>query len=230
MPGKPKRVCGSYPSSVHARLAGLYSDRFGREAITIDYSDGTFRTEIRGVMFRGSLDELCPVVPLPPGAPFVLYEANGLCSCTFEWALPVTLDGPARLRAARLACTLRIGDPEDMNQELRLVLHEDAPVVAAVATDHNFEAAMWELTRGSLPPGVSLRACATCRIAEYRPYVGSSFLGDLGCCRGNRAELAAARAAHSKPALARAYDNRTERVLETHVCPDYSARTPPVSI
>jgi hypothetical protein len=215
---------------VHARLPGFYSDRFGREAITIDYSEGTFRTEIRGVTFSGSLGELCPEVPLPPGAPFVLYEANDLCSCTFEWTLPVTLDGPAYLRAGRLACTLRIGEPEDMYEELRLVLHEDdAPIVAAVVTDGNFENAMWELTRKSLPPGVSLRACATCQIAEYRPYEGSTFLGGLGCCRGNRAELVAARAARGLAALARAYDNRTECVLETHVCPDYSARTPPVS-
>ena len=215
---------------MHARLSGFYSDRFGREAITIDYSEGTCRTEIRGVAFRGCLDELCPEDPLPPGAPFVLYEADDLCSCTFEWTLPVLLDGPTHVRAAELACTLRIGDPEDMHQELRLVLREDgAAIVAAVITEYNFEDGMWQLTRQSLPPGVSLRACATCRLADYHVYTGSPFFGGLGCFRGNQAELLAARAARSKPALARAWTNQTERVLETHICPDYSARTPPVS-
>ncbi len=174
--GSQKRFCASYHSSVHARLSGFYSDRFGREAITIDYSEGTCRTEIRGVAFRGCLDELCPEDPLPPGAPFVLYEADDLCSCTFEWTLPVLLDGPARVRAAELACTLRIGEPEDIDQELRLVLREDgAAIVAAVITDHNFEDGMWQLTRQSLPPGVSLRACSTCRLAGQP--------GDQACLR-----------------------------------------------
>jgi hypothetical protein len=215
---------------VHARLPGFYSDRFGREEITIDYSEETWRTEIRGVAFRGSLDELRPEDPLPPGAPFVLYEADDLCSCTLEWMLPVLLDGATGVRVAELACTLIIGDPEDMSQELRLVLRENgAAIVAAVITDHNFEDAMRQLTRQSLPRGVSLRACATCRLAGYHVYSGSPFFGGLGCFRGNQAELFAAQAARSKPALARAWNNQTERVLETHICSDYTARTPPVS-
>jgi hypothetical protein len=214
---------------VHARFSGFYSDRFGREAIAIDYSEARFHALIRGAAFSGLLDELRPVRPLPPDAPFVFYESYGasyLSSCTFEWTMPVLLDGPAHVRAAEIACTLRIGEPEDTSQELRLVLREGGAIVAAVITEANFEDGMSQLTRESLPRGVSLRACATCRLAGYHAGEGSPFLGGLGCFRGSQAEFLAAR---GKPARGRMWENRTEYVLETHICPEYSARTPPVS-
>jgi hypothetical protein len=204
-----------------ARWAGSYADAAGRECISVEVSGNAVSAQIRGITFVGrALNDLAPVTALAADTSFTLYY-EALCACTFDWTMPVSLDTPDGVREADMVCVLTLGEPPGRggtyDENLSLSLSYDGADAATTGPHDLFETAIADLA-AKLPPGVSLRACATCELSAYPPIRASEFFGGLACFRDNQATFLAAA---STSDLHQIWHTRTEFVLETYLCPEF---------
>lgn len=207
------------------KFPGTFRDRLGEDAVTIEYDGASLRTEVRGVPFAGSdFDSLSPERPLSEEERGRVVLAHGdLCACTLDWAMPLNIIHDDQLVAATLRCALVLGEPDARGQlaEERLVLHLASPLGELRSSGRSgwFEDELLEL-QSELPSGAFLKSCIMCAHSDYSP-AGHGLWGWMACFRGNKEAYAAV---DSKVDLFEIWDTATERVAETHVCPEFQLR------
>ncbi len=208
----------TYPAS--------YTDRFGEEQITIK-NDGKFlRTVISGVEFVGSdFDSLRPVgdmAELPANT--LTFNADSLCSCTFELDMPLPIWMDDTPITGSLHVRLVLGDPapnggiDKEYLELELKIAND--VIRSRVRGY-FEDALLDI-QSKLPDGVYMLACINCAFSEYSPF-GSGLFGSMACFRDNKEGYLQVK---SKDDIFTIWPTMTEFVQETYLCPEFARRVP----
>ncbi len=203
----------------------LYRDASGELATTITNDGNTLRMSLGGVDFEGSDFEGFAVVRSETAEALARFTMApyDLCSCSLEFAMPVTLVTEEGEQLAYLEARLTIGPPDPRGGhpggQLSLTL-----VVGALRIGHEtgggwFEQEFLEIAK-ALPSGWFLKTCFGCAWSDYWP-AGTSNFGSMTCYRNNQSGYLAVRSKRDLFQLARG-----QTVQETHLCPEFERRKP----
>src|SRR6266511_1057072 len=203
-----------------------YKDRFCEEKTVIQNDGKTLRMFLRGVMFTGSMfDDFEPSITEKAKLTSFSMNAGALCSYQLDCQIPISvvmLDKPIE---GILQAHIEVGDPAP-NGGVNLELVQLALTVAddsftSSGTHGWFDDELLEI-EASLPEGIFLKCCHTCAFSDYHP-VGSGTFGGLACFRDHKQAYLALK---GKAALMHFFNNRTEYVQETYLCPEFEKRVP----
>jgi hypothetical protein len=211
------------------RWPGRYTDRHGSEEIVFE-SDGRelIRTTIRGVRFEGdTMDDLGALGGEPPERMFS-FRDGALYFCLLEWetSVPVDVRGSG-VRPGTLHCVLRLGDPAGPRpgpdlQILTTTLRLDGYEFSSGTLRYDFEEALRDIQR-ALPRAARLRACVSCAWSDYSP-LGNGMMAGLACFRDVKDRYRRVDAKHGPTGIFALWDDLTEFVQETWLCPEFEHR------
>ena len=177
-----------------------YTDSQGSEDTIISNDGRMLRVRIRGIEFSGTnFDSFEPSEEVT-AAQLSLFtlEHNELCSCRFEFEIPILmshLDSPSN---GTLSVVLILGDPRPTG---------------------GIEDELLEI-QSQLPPDVYMKTCINCLYSDYSP-AGHGAFGCMLCFRNLKSEyLAVKTKSDFWPVL-----NCTDIcVQETYLCPEFTRR------
>jgi hypothetical protein len=209
-----------------------YKDRLGEVVTTVSNDGGTLTMVVRGVLFRGTdFDGFEPQGVSDPAelASFAFLHGS-LCFCVIEADIPVPVVTPAGVVDALLTFALDLGEPLPTGQmdreRLKLRLAVNSQTYSSGGGTGWFEGEMLDLQE-RLPPGTFLKACINCAFSDYSPY-GHGLFGTMICFRANKAGYQALPSGEdfSKDDYFAVMDTVSDRVQETHLCPEFERRAP----
>jgi len=209
----------------------VYKDAHGEDPATIVNDGKSLRLVVRNVEFTGDdLDGLEPTVGWghPDVESFPQHWVRGapadLCDFALEWDMRVPVQVDSTVVEAVLHAQLEIGPPQEKYvadlEKLKLTLHLGGTAYESRGVSGWFDDGMLDL-RKMLPPGVFIRTCHSCQYSDY-PVAGYGLFGALLCFRDRKSEYLAT---INKAAFTHVMMDYTERVQETHFCPEFDLRT-----
>lgn len=202
-----------------------YTDSQGSEDTIISNDGRMLRVRIRGIEFSGTnFDSFEPSEEVT-AAQLSLFtlEHNELCSCRFEFEIPILmshLDSPSN---GTLSVVLILGDPRPTGgidrEELQITLTCEWGRFSGSGKSGWFEDELLEI-QSQLPPDVYMKTCINCLYSDYSP-AGHGAFGCMLCFRNLKSEyLAVKTKSDFWPVL-----NCTDIcVQETYLCPEFTRR------
>ncbi|AKT41601.1 DUF6304 family protein [Chondromyces crocatus] len=204
-----------------------YRDLQGDIETTIENDGATLRMSLCGVDFEGNDFDSFEVVSSTAPADLSRFSFAGgtLCSCLFEFEIPVIVAVDAGELRGTLEARLRLGSAHATGgideESLHLVLVVGDLRLESEGRSGWFEDELLDLQR-RLPSHWFLKTCFGCGLSDYSP-VGHGLFGGLACFRDNKLGY---RSVRTKDELFRIWDTMTAFVQETHLCPEFERRTP----
>jgi hypothetical protein len=208
----------------------VYRDTQGEIHTTLANDRKTLKMRLGAVEFAGDDLDAFEAVGQPGQdalSRFTL-DANGsLCAFSLDFAIPVLILAGAGEERGQLGVHLEVGRPRPaprggvLDETLRLELAVGGRSFSSRGASGWFEDELLDIQR-ALPDGWRLKMCFGCAFSDYSP-AGHGLFGGLACFRGNKtAYLAVKSKADFWPVL----KTMTERVQETHLCPEFEVRKP----
>ena len=158
----------------------------------------------------------------------VIGPDGALYFCLLEWETPLPVDvRGSGVRPAMLHCLLRLGDPAGPRpgpdlQNLTTTLHLDGHEFRSGRMRYDFEEALRDIQR-ALPRAARLRACVSCAWSDYSP-LGNGLRAGLACFRDAKDRYRRVDAKHGPTGIFAIWDDLTEFVQETWLCPEFEHR------
>ena len=204
----------------------IYSDKFGEEKTIIQNDGKTLRMSLRGVMFSGSMfDDFEPSNIEEAKLALFPMHFGTLCSYKLDCQIPISIVMFDKEIKGILQTHIELGDPAPNGgvnlERVRLALTIVNQSFTSSGTHGWFDDELLEI-EASLPDGIFMKCCHTCAFSDYHP-AGSGTFGGLACFRDHKQEYLALK---GKTSLMHFFNNRTENVQETYLCPEFEKRIP----
>jgi hypothetical protein len=204
------------------RFPGRYRDRYGEEEVIFEGNGRSIRVTIRGIVFEGiDFDDLVPVKARDVAlASQFTFAGDSLSACEIELEIRLPVFTPHGEVPAMLWAVLVLGQQRP-TERLKLRLHLPDRILESAGGSGWFEDELLDLQQ-QLSGGTYLKACINCAFSDYSPY-GHGLFGGLACFRDQKE---AYRRVTEKDDLFDLWDNLTEYVPETYLCPEFERRPP----
>ncbi len=205
----------------------IFTDKNGTEETTIINDGETLRMVLRGVTFEDTMfDSFEPVEGTDSRYlnKFTLNQ-NALCSCRFEFVIPITVTVDAKDTTGKLLCALDLGPPSHKGgietEELKIVLKYEDCEHASSGKSGWFEDELIDIQK-QLPTITFMKACINCQYSDYHP-AGNGLFGCMFCFRNIKSEYLKVKTKHDFFQISQKAEIS---VQETYLCDQFERRVP----